>query len=148
VCCVLDEYSRTVEIRDVETRPYHDKVRWITYSSQEDALQPLLPVFLRATEHVNVICCVLKEAKTIGGLDGKDIRLRRLVYPRDHICVKIGKRTEEGFILSLRKRLFSFYPHDTRRWVITLSFLESQRPCSRNSSHLLDHFRGLLSHST
>ena len=81
-----------------------------THSCQKDALQPRLPIFLRATEHVNVIRCVLEEAKTIGGLDGKDIRLRRLMYPRDHVCVKIGKRTEERFVLSLRKKVIQFLP--------------------------------------
>jgi hypothetical protein len=89
-------------------RPCHPEDH--THSCQKDALQPPLPIFLRATEHVNVICCVLEEAKTIGGLDGKDIRLRRLMYPCDHVCVKIGKRTEERFVLSLQKKVIQYLP--------------------------------------
>ena len=78
------------------------RVSWIvTHSGQKDVLQPLLPILLRATKHVDVIRRVLKEGKVIGGLYGEDVWLRRLVYPRDHIGVKIGKRTEIGAVFSL-----------------------------------------------
>jgi hypothetical protein len=56
---------------------------------------------------MNIVRCILKEGKAVGRLDGKDIWLRRFVYPRDNICVEIGQRADENFIFSLQKRLSS-----------------------------------------
>jgi len=50
---------------------------------------------------VNIVCGILKEREIIGGFHGEDIRFRGLVYPRDQICVEVGKRAEEHLVFSI-----------------------------------------------
>jgi hypothetical protein len=52
---------------------------------------------------VKIIRGILKEAEIIGGLHGEDVRLRGLVYPCDHVCVKVGQRAKEYLVFSLKK---------------------------------------------
>ena len=82
-----------------------------TYSGQKNALHPFFPIFFRATKHVNIVRCILKEAEIIGGLHSEDIRLRGLVYPCDHVCVEVGQRAEECFVFSLRKEVIHLITH-------------------------------------
>lgn len=82
-----------------------------TYSGQKNALHPFFPVLFRATKYVNIIRCILKEAEIIGGLHSKYIRLRGLVYPCDHVCVKVGQRAEECFVFPLKKEVIHSITH-------------------------------------
>ena len=56
---------------------------------------------------MKIIRGILKEAEIIGGLHGEDVRLRGLVYPCDHVCVKVGQRAKEYLVFSLKKEKFS-----------------------------------------